>query len=48
MAKEKIKSEPKKRAENYDPKVKFDGTLEDMIAIAVKPIHNGKKAKKGQ
>ena len=37
MAKEKTKTEPKARAENYDPKVKFEGTLEDMIKMAVKP-----------
>ncbi|MDR3695654.1 hypothetical protein [Mucilaginibacter sp.] len=43
MAKEKPKTEPKPRAEHYDPKVKFEGTLEDMIKIAVKPIHNKKK-----
>jgi hypothetical protein len=47
MAKEKPKAEPKKRAEKYDPKVKFDGSLEDMIKIAIKPIHNKKKTDGG-
>jgi hypothetical protein len=37
------KKEPKPRAEKYDHKVKFEGTLEDMIKIAIKPIHNKKK-----
>jgi hypothetical protein len=42
MAKEKTKAQPKPRAEHYDPKVKFEGSLEDMIKIAVKPTHNKK------
>ncbi len=40
MAKKNV---PKPRAPKYDPKVKFEGTLEDMVAIAVKPIHGKKK-----
>ncbi|MGY4537021.1 hypothetical protein ACVW0P_001435 [Mucilaginibacter sp. UYNi724] len=41
------KKEAKPRAEQYDPKVKFDGTLEQMIKIAVKPQIQAKdKAKK--
>jgi hypothetical protein len=39
----KKETTPKPRAEKYDPKVKFEGSLEDMIKIAVKPIHNKKK-----
>jgi hypothetical protein len=35
MAKEKKKSEPKPRANQYEEKVKFDGTLEQMINMAV-------------
>jgi hypothetical protein len=35
MAKEKKKTEPKPRAEKYEEKVKFDGTLEQMIQIAI-------------
>ncbi len=35
MAKEKKKAEPKPRAEKYEEKVKFEGTLEQMIQIAV-------------
>jgi len=35
MAKEKVKSEPKKvRADKYEEKVKFAGSLEQMIKIA--------------
>lgn len=45
MADEKPKFDPKAkrkvRAENYEEKVHFNGTLEEMIKIAVKP-----KAKK--
>lgn len=33
----------KVRADKYDEKVKFDGTLEQMISIAVSPIHEKKK-----
>ena len=34
------KPAPKKRAETYDEKVKFEGTLEQMIDIAIvtKPV----------
>lgn len=46
MADEKPKVKRKIRAEKYDEKVSFDGTLEQMIAIAVKPIHNKKKDQK--
>lgn len=42
MAKEKKKAEPKPRAEKYEEKVKFEGTLEQMIAIAVKPVKKDK------
>lgn len=30
----KEKISPKKRAEKYEPPVKFNGTFEDMIAIS--------------
>ena len=45
MAKEEKKPiiKRKVRAEKYEEKVHFDGTLEDMIKIAVKPIHGKKK-----
>ncbi|MDP9078651.1 MAG: hypothetical protein M3O71_14565 [Bacteroidota bacterium] len=33
----------KPRAEKYEEKVKFDGTLEDLIKIAVKPIYGKNK-----
>ena len=38
MAKEVKKKESKPRAEKYEEKVHFEGTLEDMIKIAVKPV----------
>jgi hypothetical protein len=34
MTKAVKKKAPKKRASTYDPKLKFDGTFEDMIAIS--------------
>lgn len=40
MAKEEAKKpvvKKKVRADKYEEKVKFEGTLEQMIAIAVKP-----------
>ena len=43
MAKKKEEKAPKPRAEKYEEKVKFEGTLEDMIKIAIKPIHSKKK-----
>lgn len=33
----------KVRAEKYEEKVSFDGTLEQMIAMAVKPVHHKHK-----
>ena len=42
MAKRITEQKPKPRQSNYEPKVKFEGTLEDMIKIAVKPIHTKK------
>ncbi|WP_295793304.1 hypothetical protein [Mucilaginibacter sp.] len=45
MAKEKEEQIPKPRAEKYEEKVKFEGSLEDMIKIAVKPIHKKTTAK---
>ena len=35
MAKEIKKKEPKKRASKYEEKVKFNGSLEDLIAISL-------------
>lgn len=35
MSKEQKKKPPKERAKQYDEKVKFDGTLEQMINIAI-------------
>jgi hypothetical protein len=38
------KAKRKVRADKYEEKVKFEGTLEQMIQLAVKPI--GKKSTK--
>lgn len=38
MDKKPEKKPPKKRSEKYDEKVKFEGTLEQMINIAVKTL----------
>ena len=35
MAKAVKKKAAKKRAATYEPKVKFNGTFEDMIAISI-------------
>lgn len=35
MAKEIKKKEPKKRASTYEEKVKFNGSLDDLIAISL-------------
>ncbi|MDB5063557.1 MAG: hypothetical protein JWP67_3400 [Mucilaginibacter sp.] len=45
MAKEEEKKpvvKKKARADKYEEKVKFEGTLEQMIAIAVKPVKKDK------
>ena len=42
MAKEIKQTAKKPRAEKYEEKVHYNGSLEDMIKIAVKPIHNKK------
>jgi hypothetical protein len=43
----KKKEEPKPRAEKYEEKVKFNGTLEQMINIAIKtPAPKPKEDKK--
>lgn len=44
MAKKVTEQKPKSRQSNYEPKISFDGTLEDMIKIAVKPIHKQPKS----
>lgn len=38
MAEKKLTVKKKVRAEKYDEKVTFNGTLEQMIKMAVKPI----------
>jgi len=46
MAKTIKKKAPKKRASTYEPKVKFNGTFEDMIAISTTGAGMRKKAEK--
>jgi len=46
MAKAVKKKPTKKRAEHYDPKVKFDGTFEQMIAISLTGAGSKKKVEK--
>ena len=43
MAEKKPTVKKKVRADKYEEKVHFEGTLEQMIAIAVKPINEKKK-----
>ena len=43
MAKEEDKKIKKIRADKYEEKVHFNGTLEDMIKMAVKPKDPAKK-----
>jgi hypothetical protein len=45
MAKKKEVSSPKPRARKYEGKVKFEGSLEDMIALAIKPTKKNSKDK---
>ncbi|MBS1777848.1 MAG: hypothetical protein JST70_00895 [Bacteroidetes bacterium] len=46
MAKAAKKKASKLRASEYEDKVKFDGTFEQMIAISVKDADKKVKAKK--
>ena len=41
-----IKKKEKKRASTYEPKVKFEGTFEDMIAISTTGAGANKKVEK--
>jgi len=43
MAEKKPIVKKKVRADKYEEKVHFDGTLEQMIKMAVKPVHPNKK-----
>lgn len=45
MAKAVKKKAAKKRASTYEPKVKFNGTFEDMIAISITGAGAKKKDK---
>ena len=45
MAKQEI-IKRKIRSKAYEPKVKFEGTLEEMIKIAVKPAKQSKPENK--
>jgi len=42
------KTKSKKRAEQYDPKVKFDGSFKDLINISVKDAEKKKVSPKKQ
>ncbi len=46
MAKTAKKAAPKKRASTYEPKVKFNGTFEEMIAISATGAGVKKKEEK--
>lgn len=47
MENKEVKKVGKKpRANKYEEKVRFDGTLEEMIQIAVKPLQKNKNASK--
>jgi len=46
MAEKKTPVKKKVRAEKYEVKVKFDGTLEQMIAMAVKTSEANSKETK--
>jgi len=46
MAKAVKKKASKKRASTYEPKVKFEGTFEDMIAISATGAGTKNKTKK--
>jgi hypothetical protein len=46
MAKAVKKEASKKRASTYEPKVKFNGTFEDMIAISATGAGTKKKEEK--
>ena len=43
MAKTVKKKAPKKRASTYEPKIKFAGTFEDMIAISTTGVQDRRK-----
>jgi hypothetical protein len=46
MAKAVKKNASKKRASTYEPKVKFEGTFEDMIAISTTVQERRRKLEK--
>jgi hypothetical protein len=46
MAKAIKKKGPKKRPSKYEPKIKFEGTFEDMISISTTGAGAKKKEKK--
>ena len=48
MAKAAKKKAAKKRAANYEPKVSFPGTFEDMVKISVKDAEKRLKGKAGK
>lgn len=38
------KKEIKKRAANYKPKFKFDGSIKDLVAISIKDVNKKKSS----
>lgn len=46
MAKTSIRKPKKPRSTHYEPKVKFDGTFEQMIGISLTGAGKPKKAEK--
>lgn len=45
MAKQPKKKTSKKRANKYEPKVKFNGSFDDLVSISIKDAEKKKKAK---
>ncbi len=46
MAKTSIKKKSKKRAPTYEPKVKFDGTFQEIIDVSIRDAARKKYPKK--
>ena len=46
--KETKKTNSKKRADQYDPKVKFDGSFKDLVSISIKDASKKKASPKKQ
>ena len=46
MKKKSTKKSSKKRAEQYEPKLKFDGSFKDLVDISINDAKKPKKDKK--